>query len=148
MRRCFTGDACSKRADPFNFVRALLARYGEVTNEVSGAKRSLAILFSFRGINNAYYRNRKELTEMKKFYYDVTIHYGLVGNVCYDTREESGFETLTEAVQWSIDQGWDAPIKLIENSSSSDYVGHFAVGCVERGDEEDYLLIRRMRRSA
>ena len=53
MRRCFTGDACSKRADPFNFVRALLARYGEVTNEVSGAKRSLAILFSFR-IQNTF----------------------------------------------------------------------------------------------
>ena len=85
---------------------------------------------------------------MKKFYYDVTVHYGLIDNVCYDTREEFGFDTLDEAVQWSKDQDWDAPIKQIDNSSSPDYVGHVAVSCVERGDEEDYLLIRRMRRSA
>lgn len=85
---------------------------------------------------------------MKKYYYDVTIHYGLVGNVCHDTREETRFDTLNEAIQWSKDQGWDAPIKLIDNSSSPDYVAPAAVGCVERDDEEDYLLIRRMRRSA
>lgn len=85
---------------------------------------------------------------MKKFYYDVTIHYGLVDNVCYDTREESRFDTLEEAIQWSKDQDWDAPIRRTDNSSSPDYVGPVATGCVDGSNGEDYLLIRRMKRSA
>jgi len=85
---------------------------------------------------------------MKKFYYDVTIHYGLVGDVCYDTREGTRFGTLEEAIRWSKGQDWDAPIKRIDNSASLDYVGRVAVGRVERGGEQDYLLIRRKRRSA
>lgn len=77
------------------------------------------------------------------YYYDVTIHYNIVDNTCYNTIEES-FDTLEEAVNFAK-KHWTKPFEVGQLIFSD--IGDVVSDVIDHDDGRswDLLTITKMK---